>query len=314
MSYILDALKKAEAEREGAAQAPLAQGSHAPHTAPAQGLPRDAAPAPAKGTQPLVWMVGGLSVALAGVTLGWLLFGRSAPEPVQMADAGAQAVSPGAAWTPASPEPEPEPVTPTTSNPASPSPPATQAPAPNEPAAQAEPEQPPVDEPVRMRPPSREALQDETPPPVMQFSTIKPRVPAPVPAATAEASRRPAAAATSGRQTTTTLASAPPAIRRDTARETPRPATTVTASAPATAAEPPRVYALHELPPNIRQQLPQLSVGGAMYSESPASRMLILNGQPFKEGDQPIAHLKLEQINLKSAVLSYKGYRYAINY
>ncbi|RZI71356.1 MAG: general secretion pathway protein, partial [Rubrivivax sp.] len=78
--------------------------------------------------------------------------------------------------------------------------------------------------------------------------------------------------------------------------------------------EPPRVYALNELPPNIRQQLPQLSVGGAMYSESPSSRMLILNGQPFKEGDQPTAHLKLEQINLKSAVLSYKGYRYAINY
>ncbi len=309
MSYILDALKKAEAEREGAAQALPASGSHTPHTAPARGLPPDAAPAPANGTQPLVWMVGGLSVALAGVTLGWLLFGRNAPE-VQMADAGAQAVSPGAAWTPTLPGP----VTPTPSNSASPSPPATQAPAPNEPAAQTEPEQPPVDEPVRMRPPSREALQDETPPPVMQFSTIKPRVPAPVPAAPAEASRPPAAAATSGRQTTSTLASAPPATRRDTVRETPRPATTATASAQATAAEPPRVYALHELPPNIRQQLPQLSVGGAMYSESPASRMLILNGQPFKEGDQPIAHLKLEQINLKSAVLSYKGYRYAINY
>lgn len=84
--------------------------------------------------------------------------------------------------------------------------------------------------------------------------------------------------------------------------------------APITLAPSARVYALNELPENIRRQLPQLTVGGAMYSDNPANRMLILNGQLFHEGDHPIANLKLEQINLKSAVLSYQGYRYGINY
>lgn len=252
----------------------------------------------------MVWAVIGLSVALAGVALGWMLFGRHTPAPaaVQMADAGpSPGVAPSPAWTSPPPDPLERPAAPSTS----PAPTVTAA-APQEPAAAAQPERPPADEPVRMRPPSREALQDETPPPVMQFSTVKPRVPAaapavpPAPAARAEAGRQPKPAGT--------------AASRDLGAAVQRSPVPASAQSPDAPAQAPRVYTLHELPPTIRQQLPQLSVGGAMYSESPSSRMLILNGQPFKEGDQPIANLKLEQINLKSAVLSYKGYRYAINY
>ncbi|MBC7956308.1 MAG: general secretion pathway protein GspB, partial [Cytophagales bacterium] len=70
----------------------------------------------------------------------------------------------------------------------------------------------------------------------------------------------------------------------------------------------------NELPDNIRRELPQLVIGGAMYSQTPANRMLILNGQVFHEGDKVAGELLLEQIKLKSAVLAYKGYRYSINY
>jgi general secretion pathway protein B len=69
-----------------------------------------------------------------------------------------------------------------------------------------------------------------------------------------------------------------------------------------------------DLPENIRRELPQLVIGGAMYSQTPANRMLILNGQVFHEGDKVAGELVLEQIKLKSAVLAYKGYRYGINY
>ena len=72
--------------------------------------------------------------------------------------------------------------------------------------------------------------------------------------------------------------------------------------------------AFNELPENIRRELPQLVIGGAMYSKTPANRMLILNGQVFHEGDKVGGELVLEQIKLKSAVLAYKGYRYNINY
>lgn len=81
----------------------------------------------------------------------------------------------------------------------------------------------------------------------------------------------------------------------------------------ASAAEP-RVYQLSELPDDIRRELPTLAVGGAMYSQNPANRMLIVNGQTFHEGDKLAPNLVLQQIRLKSAVLDYKGYRYGITY
>jgi general secretion pathway protein B len=75
-----------------------------------------------------------------------------------------------------------------------------------------------------------------------------------------------------------------------------------------------RVPAMSELPDEIKRDLPQLTIGGAMYSDTPSSRMLIINSQVFHEGDQPYQGLVLEEIRLKSAVFRYRGYRYAINY
>lgn len=84
-------------------------------------------------------------------------------------------------------------------------------------------------------------------------------------------------------------------------------------STPANAAEE-RVYALKDLPDDIRNSLPVLTVGGATYSENPANRMLIVNGRLFHEGDKLMPELTLQQIKLRSAVLSYRGYRYGISY
>lgn len=75
-----------------------------------------------------------------------------------------------------------------------------------------------------------------------------------------------------------------------------------------------RVFQLKDLPSDIRAALPSVAVGGASYSENPASRMLIINGQIYHEGDQLAPELTLQQIQLRSAVLSFRGYRYAISY
>jgi general secretion pathway protein B len=76
----------------------------------------------------------------------------------------------------------------------------------------------------------------------------------------------------------------------------------------------PQIMAMQELPDDIRRELPQLSVGGAMHSDVAANRMLILNGGVFREGDQPVPGVMLEEIRLKSAVLRYNGHRYSISY
>jgi general secretion pathway protein B len=62
----------------------------------------------------------------------------------------------------------------------------------------------------------------------------------------------------------------------------------------------------------LRHELPTLAFGGASFSKDPASRMVIFNGRVFHEGDTLAPQLVLEQIKLKSAMLSYKGYRYEL--
>ena len=102
------------------------------------------------------------------------------------------------------------------------------------------------------------------------------------------------------------------------AQPTSQPADRVSKAASLQPASPPiteeRVYAFKELPPEIRTALPTVTVGGASYSENPSSRMLIINGQIYHEGDKLTPELTLQQIRLRTAVLSFRGYRYAISY
>ncbi len=75
-----------------------------------------------------------------------------------------------------------------------------------------------------------------------------------------------------------------------------------------------RIPTQDELPSDIRSQLPKFVVGGSIYSDSAASRFLILNGQVFHENDKVATDLVLEQIKLKTAVLRYKNQRFSISY
>ena len=73
-----------------------------------------------------------------------------------------------------------------------------------------------------------------------------------------------------------------------------------------------QVYTREQLPPNIRAELPQFSVGGSIYSPVPAARSLIVNGQLFREKDRLNQDLTLEEIKLKAAVFSFRGYRFEV--
>lgn len=68
------------------------------------------------------------------------------------------------------------------------------------------------------------------------------------------------------------------------------------------------------LTPELRSTLPALSVGGAMYSEVPTSRMVVINGQLFHEGDTVAPEVTLESIRLKSALIRFRGQRYVLDY
>jgi len=245
MSYILDALRRAEAERERGAVPSLQSQQHTV-------IDDDAAPARPRS---LVWAVVALAIAVL-VLLAWNLFGGTAP----------QARSPveGSITTPV-PAPLP-----------------TLQPAPAPPTAAA-----------RVQPSAAGAVPADAaaaPAPAMQpTAPPSPVAPSPPARTVTDARRAPAAA---------------PAKRAA--------ATTAAASGAATATAEPRVHPQSELPDDIRRDLPKLVIGGSSYSGDAASRMVMINGQVFHEGDRLAPDLVLERIRLKSAVLAFKGWRYEV--
>lgn len=87
-----------------------------------------------------------------------------------------------------------------------------------------------------------------------------------------------------------------------------------TAPAAASAVVDHKVSPLAEMPDEIRRELPPLTISGAIYSENIANRFLIINGQIFHETETPAPGVILLKIRLKSAVLTFKGYRYSVTY
>jgi general secretion pathway protein B len=272
MSYILDALRKADAERERGQVPDL----HA------QTILRGPALAPpSAGARPWIWTAAG-AIVVTLATLAWALLGREAPrEPAVTAAPAAPSLS-GAAALPTMPlatVPTPAQL------------PASVALPPADPAAAAAPAAAVAAAPARQPGFAR---------------------PLPEPRAAVPKSAKPAA--------TGTAPSATPVPNPSGAAATNATAKEAAGARPAARAEPavrasePRVYATAELPDDIRRELPTLAVGGAMYSENAANRMLIINGQVFHERDKLSPNLTLVQIKLKSAVLDYKGYRYSISY
>ena len=151
------------------------------------------------------------------------------------------------------------------------------------------------------------------PPPTVTVATASSvaatPAPAPPPVATARlAEPRPAVR----RAPASSPSTAPPATPSALATSAPpnKPPTAV----PRAAAPEARIYARAELPADVQRELPQVAIGGASYSNDAASRMVIINGQVFHEGDKIAAGLVLEKIKLKAAVLAYKGWRYQLDY
>jgi general secretion pathway protein B len=247
MSYILDALRRADAERERGVVPGLQSQQHSIAEDDAFAAPR---------SRWLLWAVVALTIALAAV-LSWNMLGGSSAPPRPVAE-GSVAPAP----TPTAPV-----LLPTT-------------------------------------------------PPLVATEGVAPVAPAAVPPA-------PAAPQATG-TAPVAVAVAPPSAARPAA-ESKRSAarrSAAVSSAAARGSSPKaapdagesRVYTQAELPEDVRRDLPKLVIGGASYSGDAASRMVMINGQIFHEGDQLGHGLALERIKLKSAILAYKGYRYEVTF
>lgn len=244
MSYILDALKRAESERARG----LVPGLHAqPLAANRQ------TPAIRNAAKPALLLLAGVVLALAGVALWrWL---NPAPAPAVVLQSAAVAARPAATVAVV--------------------PPVVMAPA----------EIAPAPLPVAVSP-----------------------APAVQPAPDTAQTKLPAQGALMAPAQIT------PETRTSPKPPRPQPATETRAQAKAPAPAPARVTPLAELPSDARLSIPKVVISGSTYSDTPAYRMLIINGQVFHEGEKIAPDMTLEQIRQGSAVLDYKGQRYSVGY
>jgi general secretion pathway protein B len=314
MSYILEALKKSEQERQ---QNRPVDALQAPFTTPQGRAPSRHGQYPA------------LAVALliAGVLLGWWQPWKLSPQQE-------------AAPAPPSPPPPVE-AAPVPSQQAAPSGPPTRAEAlrgvqslvpgqgrPELPAPLGSgPQTLPV--PPSSVPPTRPALPPSSPTGGAPSVAIAPTQPAPPPPPTAV----PPGATTAG-----PTASTPPRVaanpapprdlspegaadvvpKGDSIKEAPaqapkgrdRKAETKVAAVPDLPAPPSRVLTLADLPEALRASFPPLTVRGFVYSDDPRSRMVVINDRMLQEGDEVAPGLKLDRIEPDGVVLSSKGYRF----
>ncbi|MGE4242518.1 general secretion pathway protein GspB [Ramlibacter sp.] len=132
-----------------------------------------------------------------------------------------------------------------------------------------------------------------SPSPVVGMPAPAPAVPPPAPL--------PNAAPVAPAPSTPAVASAPPAGRA--------PAAVLTASAPSGRD---RVMTVAELPFQLQRELPRLAISGGVYSDNPSQRMLIVGGQVANEGTELAPGLVLDQIRPNAAVMKFRGYRYSV--
>lgn len=86
------------------------------------------------------------------------------------------------------------------------------------------------------------------------------------------------------------------------------------ASAAAPSAEEAHLPTQHELPENLRQQIPAMAVNGYIYANNPADRSIVINNRVLHEGEQLMPGLVLEKMKPKEAIMNYKGFRYRLLY
>lgn len=62
----------------------------------------------------------------------------------------------------------------------------------------------------------------------------------------------------------------------------------------------------------VRRQIPALTVNGAVYSDNPAQRLLLVNGQVLSQGSAAAPDVTLEIIQSASSEFSFKGTRFRV--
>ncbi len=73
-----------------------------------------------------------------------------------------------------------------------------------------------------------------------------------------------------------------------------------------------KLYSLHDLPASIRQDLPAFAISTHLYASDVSSRVVRINGQVLREGQFLAEGLKVEEIIPEGVIFSYRNYRFRV--
>ncbi|MHC1742525.1 MAG: general secretion pathway protein GspB [Syntrophobacteraceae bacterium] len=65
-----------------------------------------------------------------------------------------------------------------------------------------------------------------------------------------------------------------------------------------------------QIPASIKNDIPRLSLSFLVYSDKPAERRVTINGKVLREGDEISDGLKLEKITHEGAIFNFKGFQF----
>jgi len=322
MSYILEALKKAQAERQLGATPDV----HAP-TIDAYAARQSGRPA---------WLPAALGGAAAVAALGLALWWRQDTPAVVAPQAGMPVpATAGQADVPAGPvqaaqsgagQPVPA-QAPAAAQPiAAAAPPAAGQLAARAPAIQPPPAQASAAQPSATSAPAAQA--PAAPPSAAPLPAPATAAAVPVPASAVAARQgadQPPMAGAAARGNTSpsvtrpeprTAASGTPARPVPPAAQPAQQAVAAAPAKPAAAPEPQEEFipAARDLPEPIQRILPTVAMSGYMYSKNPADRLVLIDKALRREGDEVAPGLVLERLQPKGAVFTFRGYRYRVPY
>ncbi len=66
----------------------------------------------------------------------------------------------------------------------------------------------------------------------------------------------------------------------------------------------------NQLSQEIQKELPSMSINGHIYSDNPSSRMVNINGQLVREGEEIADNLRIDEITLSGIIFIYKDIRF----
>jgi general secretion pathway protein B len=71
-----------------------------------------------------------------------------------------------------------------------------------------------------------------------------------------------------------------------------------------------RLYDIESLPASVKDDLPDINISVFVYSDDPSSRVVKINGQTVREGQELNDGLKVEKIVPEGVILNYEDYRF----